>query len=556
MGTRALREIETLKAAYGGDVSARKRTLLRTLGRARLSGAHEVTRFHEVLGFLQAFPDDAALLGEVERLLARFARRRDLARHRRELADSGIAGTPIVFPFYAPTARWLARRWGERLRVEWKEFDRKAELDRLFPILSLYAETPGLDELDFGVRGWVEKLKGAEETDAAFLVRRFAALRMPSAERDLLYESLEMPLRLSPGQGTPSRTLAKLPRARVVFQLGPLVKSRPDVRAEIARPWAAVRAAPPREADRLIDAARASMVTRSRDLDVFEHASRADVRLAECGGGLQLAMIGARPEARLLLEAVYAFLTLKNGVPVGYVLASALFGSSEIAYNVFETFRGGESGAVYGRVLAAVRHLFGADTFTIFPYQLGGYDNPEALKSGAWWFYRKLGFLPKHPAVVKLMLKEERRMKADPGYRSPVPTLKKLAAENLYFHLGRPREDVIGILELPSVGLKVTQAVAARFGSDREKAAAVLTREAMTSLGLRSFSGYSADERLAFARWAPLVAILPGLSKWTAAERRALVRVIRAKGGRRESDFVNLFDAHRKLRRAIRALAR
>jgi len=39
-------------------------------------------------------------------------------------------------------------------------------------------------------------------------------------------------------------------------------------------------------------------------------------------------------------------LTLKNGVPIGYVLASGLFGSSEVMYNVFETFRGGESARI------------------------------------------------------------------------------------------------------------------------------------------------------------------------------------------------------------------
>ena len=41
----------------------------------------------------------------------------------------------------------------------------------------------------------------------------------------------------------------------------------------------------------------------------------------------------------------------------------------------------------------------------------------------------------------------------------------------------------------------------------------------------------------------------------TAAEKRALVAVVRAKGGRRESDFVLQFDRHRKLRRAVTKLA-
>jgi len=63
-------------------------------------------------------------------------------------------------------------------------------------------------------------------------------------------------------------------------------------------------------------------------------------------------------------------------------------------------------------------------------------------------------------------------------------------------------------------------------------------------------------ERQAFERWAPLALLLPGVRRWSAAERRALAGVMRAKGGRRESDFVRAFDAHAKLRVAVAALAR
>src|SRR5260221_8761885 len=49
---------------------------------------------------------------------------------------------------------------------------------------------------------------------------------------------------------------------------------------------------------------------------------------------------------RSLLESVYGFLTLKNGVPMGYVLTSALYHSAEVAFNVFDTFRGAEAGPV------------------------------------------------------------------------------------------------------------------------------------------------------------------------------------------------------------------
>jgi len=552
----ALLTLERLRSATGADAAARKRACLAVLARRSLRGARAVERLHEALCFLRASPDDAEVLADVIAMLARFERRPDLRRNAYALENSGIAGTAIRFTFYAGTARWLAARWGNRLTVDWKAFASRGALERVFPLISLFSETPGLDELDLGVRGWVKRLKGPRETDAAFLVRRLATLGRDGFENEWAYEGLELPLVLAPGEGGPSRTRAAVEVPAVTFQAAPVDGGRPDVRREVARPPVRVVPALGEEAGHLLDLARESMVTRERDLDVFQWGDRRDVRLAHFPDGLTFVVIGAVPERRLLLESVYGFLTLKNGVPVGYVLVSALYGSSEIAYNVFETFRGGESGRIYGKVLALTRHLFGPDTFTIFPYQLGGYGNPEALASGAWWFYQKLGFRPRAPRVVELMNEELARMKVDPKHRSTLATLKVLASENLYFHLRKERDDTIGLLELPNVGLAVTDMLARRFGSDRERAEAVLILEARDLLGLRSLTGWNEGERLAFRRWAPLVAILPGVARWSAGEKRALTAVVRAKGGRRESDFVRLFDRHRKLRRAVVALAK
>src|SRR5262249_3707767 len=217
-----------------------------------------------------------------------------------------------------------------------------------------------------------------------------------------IWDDLDPTLILEPGGATPSRTRAFLPSApRGAWQRRPLHHGRPDPAAELGRPPLTVRTLTPTAGERVIDLAREAMVTPQRDLDNFSYGDPHDVRIVDCGDGLAFACIGLLPERRLMLEAVYAFLTLKNGVPIGYVLNSALYNSAEIAYNVFETFRGAEAGLVYGRVLATVRHLFGVDTFTIYPYQLGE-GNEEAIQSGAWWFYQKMGFRPKDPATRKL----------------------------------------------------------------------------------------------------------------------------------------------------------
>ncbi len=151
----------------------------------------------------------------------------------------------------------------------------------------------------------------------------------------------------------------------------PLDTARPDLRLALRERPRRVTAVPRTEAQRLIDLAREAMVARSRDLDTFAYGDPDDVRIVDMGDGLEFVAIGLIPERRLLLEAVYGFLTLKNGVPIGYVLNSALYGSAEVAYNVFD-YRGGEAGRVYGQVLAMLRHLFRATAFTIYPYQLGG----------------------------------------------------------------------------------------------------------------------------------------------------------------------------------------
>jgi len=549
-----LSTLEKIRSDYGPGLADRKLALLRRLARQRLGSARAVLRLHEALCFLRAYPDDARVLERVEAMLLAFDRRSDLRRHAGELVNSGVAGTEIAMHFYAQMARWLTERWGERLRVDWDEAEEIERLERLLPLLVLFAESAPMEDLCFSLAEWCEQLAGEGESDAAFLVRRIAALGLDPFVHEWLYQELRLPLVLSPGPDTPSRTRAKLPDARVHYQTSPLDRRRPELPSDALRAPLAVRELSRREGARLIDLAREAMVTRERDLDVFAYGDPDDVRLIEWEDGLQFAAIGAIPERRLLFEAVYGFLTLENGVPIGYVLNSALFGSAEIAYNVFETYRGGEAGRVYGRVLATVHHLFGADSFTVYPYQLGD-ENLEALRSGAWWFYQKLGFRAKEPEVLAAMERELAAMRRDPEHRTPIETLRALARHNVYWHMGRERRDVIGLLHASDAGLVVARRVAERFGSDREQARAACEREAARALGVRSQAGWTGGERLGWSRWAPLVTSLPGLARWTPDERAALLSVVRAKGGRRESDFVRLFDAHRRLRRAVVALA-
>ena len=123
------------------------------------------------------------------------------------------------------------------------------------------------------------------------------------------------------------------------------------------------------------------------------------------------------PQWRLPLRAYYAGFTLKNGVPINYFEAIGLFEWIEVGFNTFYAFREGETAWVYSKVLHLLHQLAGVTCFSVYPYQIGQ-DNEEAIQSGAFWFYRKLGFRPGRPDLLALTEREEKKIARDSGHRT------------------------------------------------------------------------------------------------------------------------------------------
>ncbi len=551
--TTALRKLTRCVSKFGEDYGQQKYELLSALQSRALSRAVDVLRLHENLCFLRAFPDDEKLLSLVERMVSVFHERADVRRFRGELASTGIAGTPIYFRFYAASAHWLARHWGSYLEIDWEEFERRNQLEPWLASMTLYCETPGLDAYAFSVREWINRLKGPGETDAEFLLQRFRHMPMTGRAAEVLLEDLDVPLALQPGADTPARTHEKYAEARIVYQKRPLSRRRPTIK-EIDEWRIKTRKVSPREGRTLVDLARAAMATRSRDLDAFAYGYHRDVLLTDCGDGLQIICIGVVPERRLLLETMYGYMVLKNGVPVGYGAITGLFNSVELAYTIFDTFRSAEASMMLGWVVKVAQNLFGADTILIDSYQIGK-DNEDALRSGAWWFYQKFGFRPRDRQALRVMRSEEKRMKTRPKHRSSVKTLEQLAEHDLFLNLGEARDDVLGVLPLADIGLRLSDFLAGQFGADRESAVRACSRNAQNILGVRNISRFSVQERLAWKWWAPLVAALPNVGRWSRSNRQALARLIRAKGGQHELDYLQRFNGHRQLRSSLRKLA-
>jgi hypothetical protein len=534
-----LRRLEATRLDYGPGRAAIKLALLRELARAPLATARQVLRLHEHLCFLRAYPDNRAVLAQVERMLAGFARRHDLRRRRDELAESGIAGCDIRYRFFWPTACWLVARWPARLELDWDELDDPEELAAVLPLLVTPIEATWLRVRKPEPRIALDRLRG-RDTDAVSFIRRVAAMPGDEFTREARFDELEPPFVLRPGPGTPSRTHARYARSPVAFRRQAPPRGRPDLRAELARAPRSVRPVGIRTGQRLIDLAQEAMVTRSRDLDAFAYGDPRDVRLVDDGDGLQWALIGTRPERRPVLRTTYGQLGLRNGVPVAYGESDMLFGCADLSYNIFETFRGGESAHVFARFLTMLRHVFPIRSFTFEPYQLG-HDNDEGLDSGAWWFYYKLVYRPRNGAIRAVVRAELARRRRDRAHRSSRKTLARLAEDYLYFEPeGQRAPHWPRVAEL---GARLAPRLAGG-NADRDTAARML--------GVSPPPGSAT--RVAWERWAPIVANLPGLAQWSADERSALARVIDAKGGRRDGDYLVLFAAHPRLGSVLRRM--
>jgi hypothetical protein len=218
----------------------------------------------------------------------------------------------------------------------------------------------------------------------------------------------------------------------------------------------------------------------------------------------------------------------------------------EVGFNTFYTFRGGETAWVYAQVLRCLRHLMGTTCVSVYPYQLG-HENEEAIESGAFWFYRKLGFRPWRPELLRLVEREERKIAANPKYRTSARTLRRLAAENVFYELRGSKVGAWDRFSTRNIGLRANALMAREFGGNARRMRATKAHAVARILGADE-SSWSALERTSLENFAVALAPVRDLSSWTRAERDALMQIIRAKSARDEMKFLHLTQKHARFR--------
>jgi hypothetical protein len=523
---------------------------MRSLAARRFPDAERLIRFHEALLFLRAYPPDRATRDLAERLLARFGERvlalgragADLSAFD-EVEVAGIAGTRIETDYSFDVVRWLVRRFPGRVRADWSSDERSDRLRALFPKFLPLLEEEALEDANVPYVEWLRAAQPDPARDLFWLVERLAQLPGPDEERAERYEALRLPIVWTLGTGRVTRTRLRWPAAEAFFHRGPLLARRDvSLAAELAAPRLPVRRLSPAGGRKLLDFARESTAVRYREYYQFTYGDPASVRAARVGRGVEIFLSGLLRAHRLPLRSGCAGLVIKNGVPVCYFEALAFAERIEVGFNVYYTFREGESAWIFAKILRMLNQVLGVTSFSIDPYQLG-YENPEGIESGAFWFYRKLGFRPTGSATARLLAREERKIMQTAGYRSSPGTLRRLVTGTLLYEM-RPSRDW-DRFHIRRIGLAVLRRMRSRYGGDPDEARRRAKDRVDRLLGIRIPAGR------VFESLAQVLDAIPDLPRWTRKERDAVVEIVRAKDGREEIRYLGLLQRHEKLRRAL-----
>ncbi|MCP4299398.1 MAG: hypothetical protein GY783_02330, partial [Gammaproteobacteria bacterium] len=258
---------------------------------------------------------------------------------------------------------------------------------------------------------------------------------------------------------------------------------------------------------------------------------------------------------RFPLECTMGYLIISNGAPIGYGGASVLFRQVNTGINIFDEYRGSEAAFLWVQVMRVYHHVAGCTRYIANPYQFGA-DNDEALQSGAFWFYYRLGYRPVLHDIRKLASREFEKSRRNKRYRSDIKTLRRLASCDMHMKLPGARQgDFFDERWIGTSSMLATEVLSAAGGPTRKASANRVAARLARDIGIRSFDSWTASERRGFRQIAPIAAAA-NPKDWSADAKRSMRELLRAKGGDCEAKYARLLSQHELFLSALRKACR
>lgn len=406
---------------------------LKKLGRLTCKNPADLCSYHNLLMFIGAYPGNSEIL-----LLAEneFIRITDLCKREKSIqkklpVNEGLPYQQTTTRFTPDFLNWLKHH--DDCRVSFDSFNDPALSLNEVLSLTLPAVLKAETTAGLGNEALLESMQVTPDRYLDFLLKQLESLRDKPFVRDLLFEKLDVYVNLEPRNKLFSRAYNRIPVSKPFFHTELIKQFDMDELLQKALP---ILKKPDLMYKRAcIKVIKNSMALTARETDPVTYMDENSFRMYELERGISVAIYGMIPERQLPYESYVGFTLFKNGFPCSYGGAWVFGQRARFGMNILESFRGGESGYVMCQLLRVYKQVFSISCFEIEPYQYG-LDNPDGIKSGAFWFYYRFGFRPLDKVLRKLAETEQQKIKTRKNYRSSEKTLLQFTESNLELNTG------------------------------------------------------------------------------------------------------------------------
>ncbi|MBK6543829.1 MAG: hypothetical protein IPG12_00890 [Saprospiraceae bacterium] len=267
-----------------------------------------------------------------------------------------------------------------------------------------------------------------------FLVTIFNRLESQVLLKDYLFDKLNLQFEIKLKEQSHSKLFNKIPVSSIFYHRSILKKFDHLELLNRVLPESSAVNADLQECIQVVS--KLKLMLLQRETEPVSYMDAKSIRYYQLENGISIALFTMIPSRQLPIESYVGYTLFKNGYPAAYGGAWLLGKRALFGINIFEWFRGGESGFILCQLLRTYRQIFSIDYFEIEPYQYG-LGNPEGIESGAFWFYYRFGFRPVDKTLNLLAKNENDKIAKNKAYKSSSRVLEKFTQSNLSLNLDR-----------------------------------------------------------------------------------------------------------------------
>lgn len=460
--TTLIRKLREIANQFDVANNEKKKELLKSISKTKIPIHKSISDYQHLLLFLVAHPFeekfDSLAKSEMERLTASI--RKMSKKDKEKFTNSGLPFTKTQASFTHDLLKILDSK--KELNLNYHSSDEEnIELNSILsftlPDIEKDHTSAGMTQEDL----W-ETLGVKEKDRLSFLLGELDKLNDTAFIKDYLVDKFNLYVNIDSADKKYSKLFNHLTVEKKYFHSDILKKF--DHVQLMNTPLPDPKRLSNTEIERMVEVMQTSLYLLERETDPCTFIDRNSLKYFELERGISVAIFGMIPERQMSMESYVGYTLFKNGYPAAYGGGWVYGSRSLFGINIFEQFRGGESGYILIQLLRTYKQAFNLNYFEVEPYQYG-LDNPEGIESGAFWFYYRYGFRPLDRTLKKLSDSEFEKIKTKKNYRSSKTTLTKFTESNIGLQLGESIPPKVTDLRA-----KITKMISQKFENNRTKA--------------------------------------------------------------------------------------